>query len=134
MKAYFVDTNYFLRLLLKDNNEQFDTVYKLFKDGIEDKAILFTSSVCIFEIYWVLSSFYKKDKSICIEYLEKILELGFIKIENREIFQKALKLFSRTSIEFEDCYNVEFCKNSNFESLVFATFDRKITKIVKTSL
>ena len=55
----FIDTNYFLRFLLKDNEKQFIEVKKLFEKAILGEIDLYTSLIVIFEIYWVLSSFYK---------------------------------------------------------------------------
>lgn len=123
----FVDTNYFLRFLLADNREQSEKVKNLFLSAAEGKAQLFTSSIVIFEIYWVLSSYYKRDKMEMISTLEKILALEFIEVENRNIFLQALSLFREQNISLEDCYNLAF---SNFKKAeAFATFDQKLAKV-----
>lgn len=129
MKSYFVDTNYFLRLLLRDNEKQFKTVYSLFQQAIKDEGKLFTSTVVIFEINWVLFSFYQKNKSYIISYLEKILKMTFVDIENREIFVRAIDIFkSSISLDLEDCYNISLYKHLKLQE--FATFDKKILKFI----
>jgi len=48
MKKCFIDTNYFLRFLLKDDEKQFNIVYSLFQKGINREIQLFTSVVVFF--------------------------------------------------------------------------------------
>jgi predicted nucleic-acid-binding protein len=128
MKSYFIDTNYFLRLLLKDNKQQFRKVYELFQKAIGGEIKIFTSVVVFFEIYWVLSTFHKQNKQKNINYLEKILKMEFLEIENKEILIKALNLFKQFSLDLEDCYNIAFFKQFSLSN--FATFDKKILKII----
>ena len=129
MSTYFIDTNYFLRLFLKDNSHQFKKVYSLFQQAIEQKVILMTSTIVFFEIYWVLSSFYKKNKQKCSLFLQKLLAMEFVEIENKEILIQALKLFQKTALELEDCYNIAYYQNNSLDN--FSTFDKKITKFLK---
>ena len=58
----FVDTNYFLRLLIGDNVKQHLEAKQLFRQGAAGKVRLFSSAVVWLEIYWVMSSFYGKNK------------------------------------------------------------------------
>jgi predicted nucleic acid-binding protein len=128
MKSYFIDTNFFLRLLLKDNERQFKKVYGLFQKAIKGEIKIFTSVVVFFEIYWVLSSFHKRNKPKNINCLEKILKMEFLEIENKATLTKALVLFKQFSLELEDCYNIAFFRQYSLSE--FATFDKKILKII----
>lgn len=89
----FVDTNYFLRYLLKDNEEQYKIVYTLFREAIVGKKRLFTSIIVLFEIYWLLFSFYKKSREEGIDIIFEVLEMNYVEIEGREIFKKALQIY-----------------------------------------
>lgn len=131
MKSYFIDTNYFLRLLLKDNKKQFEEVYSIFKKAVDQEIKIYTSVIVFFEIYWVLSSFYKKDKLRIIEYLKKILRMDFLEIENRPILQETLILFAKQNLDLEDCYNISYSKYNNIDK--FFTFDKKINTLLKTN-
>lgn len=128
MNTFFVDTNYFLRLLTKDNKDQYNEAYELFNSAIDGKAQLNTTVIVFFEIYWVLASFYKKDKQMTTKIIEKILKMDFVEIENREILIEAVNLFKKHSVDLEDCYNIVFYKKNNLEK--FASFDKKVTKIL----
>jgi len=129
MKTYFVDTNYFLRLLLKEDEKQFYQVYSLFQKAIKDEVKLCTSVVVLFEIYWVLSSFYKKNKPQVSQYLEKILTMSYIEIEKRETFTYALSIYKKNPLDLEDCYNLAIGEILNVDE--FASFDKKLLKCLK---
>jgi predicted nucleic-acid-binding protein len=132
MKKYFVDTNYFLRLLLKDNKKQFEIVYSFFQKGINKEVELFTSVIVFFEIYWVLSSFYKKKKNKIIEFLKLILKLNFIDFENRSILEEAINLFQKFNLDLEDCYNLAYAKSRKAHQLT--TFDHILNKLSAKNL
>ena len=127
MKKVFVDTNYFLRFLIRGDEEQFQTVSKLLKDGLSGKVVLVTDEVVIFEIYWVLKSFYKIEKEECVRLLIKILELSFIEIEKRSELLVALSTFSKENIELEDGYHLACSVGKKCDEL--ATFDEKMRKV-----
>jgi len=122
----FVDTNYFLRFLLDDNQEQSKTVRTLLLKAAEGKVKIFTSVVVLFELYWVLSSYYGKNKDSVVEILRKILDLGFIDFDQRKIFVGALELYGKTSLSLEDCYNFHFARSRKAQG--FVSFDAKLKK------
>lgn len=122
----FIDTNYFLRFLLNDISDQHELVKKLFVEASEGKENLITSSIVFFEIYWVLSSFYKKEKTEIVEILQKILKLTFIRLLDREILINSVTLFGQINLDLEDCYNLYFAKYQKVT--LFKTFDKKLEK------
>lgn len=122
----FVDTNYFLRFLFNDISEQHNVVEALFIKASEGKEKLLTSTIVFFEIYWVLSSYYGKEKLEVTKILEKLLKFTFIELEEREILVNSLGLFKDTNLDLEDCYNLYFAKSQKIET--FGTFDKKLEK------
>lgn len=121
----FVDTNYFLRFLLKDN-PQHEIAKKLFLEAAEGKISLTASVIVFFEIYWVLSSYYNRQKKDVAETLEKILKLTFIKFAQRDILSESVEVFKNTTLSLEDAYNLAWAKSNNITS--FKTFDVKLEK------
>jgi len=99
-------------------------------EAVNQEIRIFTSTIVFFEIYWVLSSFYKKNRLKIIEYLEKILRMDFLEIENRTILQEALIIFEKHNLDLEDCYNISYANNLNADK--FSTFDKKINSLLKT--
>ncbi len=124
----FVDTNYFIRYLLGDIPSQSETAKALFLEGSEGKIKLFTSTIVIFEVFWVFTDFYKKTKEEVIEILFNVLSMNFIEIKERDIIRKAIEFYKEKNIEFEDCYNLAYAKANKMTR--FATFDKKLSKYI----
>ena len=122
----FIDTNYILRFLLNDINSQHEDAKNLFLSASEGKSALITSTTVFFEIYWVLSSYYERNKTEVANVLEKVLSLNFIEMEERELLFKSLSLFKKINLDLEDCYNVCYAKSKGIRS--FKTFDKKLDK------
>jgi uncharacterized protein len=129
MKTVFVDTNYFLRFLLADVNAQHKKAKELFRKGSVGEVKLVTSVVVFFEIYWVLSSFYGKNKKDVTEVLENLLSMSFIRWEERRLLIKAVDVFKSSGIELEDSYNLVFVKENKITEI--ASFDKKMIKVFK---
>lgn len=124
MDKVFIGTNYFLRFLLKDDKVQSTEAKKLFLEGAQGKKDLLTSTIVIFEIYWVLKSFYQEKKDKILQLLRDILRLNFITFDERETLFYSLELFEKTTLELEDCYNLRYALEK--EVTVLATFDKKL--------
>lgn len=122
----FVDTNYFLRYLLNDLSNQHHEAKNLFLAGLEGKEELMTSSVVLFEVFWVLRLFYELDREDIVESLQKILTLSFIRLDERSIFVNALTLFEKTNLDLEDCYNLFYAREAGVKD--FKTFDKRLVK------
>ncbi|MBI4225870.1 PIN domain-containing protein [Candidatus Roizmanbacteria bacterium] len=126
----FVDTNYFLRYLLDDGSMQHKKATDLFVDGSKGEKKLLTSVLVIFEVMWVLGSTYKISKNEKIDIIQRILDMTFLKLEERDLLYKALEIYRQVTVEFEDCYNISFALKNKIEN--FATFDRKIIKLLSS--
>lgn len=122
----FVDTNYFVRYFIKDTPSQFKTANKLLIDAAKGKKSLFTSTIVIFEIYWVFGSFYKLSKKEITKILKKVLIMNFIKIDERDVIEKSVNLYQNSNLELEDCYNIEYAKSNKMTK--FASFDKKVNR------
>lgn len=125
----FVDTNYFLRFLLADQEEQHKTAKTLFKRAAAGEVNLFTSLVVFFEVYWVLASFYKKEKDELVEKLEGLLSLTFIDYQEHSVLVDAVRVFKETPLDLEDAYNLVYASANGASEL--KTFDQQLQKIYK---
>lgn len=129
MKSYLVDTNYFLRLFIKDNSEQYRVVYTFFQRAIKAEIEIFTTVIVFFEVYWVISKFYQYNKEQTIVMLKKILQMDFLQIENRDILTGTIELFELSNLDLEDCYNIIYYQVNSYSQ--FATFDKQVLKELK---
>ncbi|MEK7543662.1 MAG: PIN domain-containing protein [Patescibacteria group bacterium] len=122
----FVDTNYFLRFFLGEPYDQATHVKTLFQKAARGDVELGTSVVVFFEVYWVASSFYQVDEEKIAEFLQNMLKMEFIRLENRPILIEAVSLYRGMNFDLEDAYNLAFARTSRAKE--FATFDVKLKK------
>ncbi len=121
----FVDTNFFLRFLLKDNTSQSQEAKQLFLRSAQGELSLTTSIVVFFEVVWVLRKSFSKDKQALIDTLSKVLDLK-VELKERPILVESIELFKETNLSLEDCFNLSFTKNRKI--IEFKTFDNKLKK------
>ena len=119
----FIDTNIFLRFLIKDIPSQFEESRELFLSAAREETILITSTIVIFELEWVLGDFYQLPKEEIIPVLEEVLQLKVI-LEEKQIVLKALDIFKDKKLDLEDCYNLVYARLKGVDA--FKTFDKKL--------
>ncbi|KKT72561.1 MAG: hypothetical protein UW68_C0033G0008 [Candidatus Collierbacteria bacterium GW2011_GWB1_44_6] len=120
-----VDTNYFIRFIENDNEKQVKIVQDLFLDGIQGIKKLTSTTPVFFEIYWLMKSFYNKQKKDLERVLKDVLDMNFINWQNGETLTEAVEIMKNTGYDLEDAYNLIYCKKNKAE---LATFDKKLTK------
>lgn len=125
MKRYFVDTNYFLRFLLGDNLRQCEVATKLFTAAAKGEVLLASSVVVMFEVYWVLTDYYKIRNEDLAEKLWKVLSLS-VDFENRGILMMAIKEMKGHNFDLEDSFNMSYALSLEVDE--FKTFDKKLQK------
>ncbi len=125
----FVDTNYFVRFFIGDECQHQEIAAKLFEEGLSGRVKLFTTVVVFFEIYWVLKTRYLSSKELLISSLKKVLDMSFVKLDERENLYKALDIYNQTNLDLEDSYSLAIVKNT--ENCDLATFDENLQKQFK---
>lgn len=125
---YFIDTNIFLRVFVKENEKTFKECYGFLK-FVENKKIKACTSVLVLvEIDWVLESFYKFKKEKAIEALESISKLRGLKIVDETNFPLALELYKKYNIKFIDALIASSPKIISGETTV-VSYDRDFEKL-----
>ncbi|HIC91380.1 MAG TPA: PIN domain-containing protein [Syntrophaceae bacterium] len=110
MRKKFIDTNIFLRYLIKDDSSKYHKCREVFKRAIEGKIYLATSGMVIAELIWTLLSYYKVSKADVIEKISIIISTENLYIHDKDIIADALVLYSRKNIDYIDAYNAVFMK------------------------
>ena len=121
----FVDANYFLRFL-DDSSEHHETAKELFLEAAQGKKSCITSTVVLFEVYWVLKSFYGLGRTELATKMESLLKMEFIGLPDRHIAQRAVRRFSTGTLALEDCFHLENANELGCSEI--ATFDKKLAK------
>lgn len=126
-QTYLLDTNVILRLILKDNLEQYQQIIKLLEQSESGKLKLYCSSISIFETAFVLlGPTYKTEKTETIKILETVLNLKPIDFEKEEVLFESLNIFSASPVSLVDSYLLAQSKMNNYQ---FFSFDTKANKV-----
>lgn len=122
----FIDTNFFLRFFLKDIKKQYLEAKTTFSAAARYEDDLITALIVVFEVFWVLSSFYKFNREEIEIVIKGILGMTFIRLDERDILNDALVLYRNTNLSLGDCYNLAYSRKMRVKD--FKTFDVKLGK------
>ncbi len=128
-KKVFVDTNIFLRFLVGDNEDQYKRCKQFFEKVKNREIEAATSPLVIFEIIWVLHSYYELSKEELVERVIALLELPGLEIPQKDKFLEALILWQEIKADFNDVFNYVWCKNNMVEKVV--SYDKHFDKFPK---
>ncbi len=126
MDKLILDTNGFLRFLLNDIPEQSEKVSKLLIKAKAKKTEIFIPQIIIFEIEFALDKYYKFPKAEIVDKLGVLLATQYLKIQDVNIFQEALRLFNDKNVDFVDCFLLCDAKSKN---ATLFTFDKNLKKL-----
>lgn len=104
MKRIVADANLFLRYLLNDIPAQYKVAKKLFSDAKLNRVEIIVPQIIIFEVLFGLDKYYHFPKLELIEKLESLIGMEYFKIQDREIFQKALGIFQHSNLSLVDTF------------------------------
>ena len=123
-----IDTNYILRYILRDHEEQYNKIEPIFNE-IEINSIKATILESVLaECVYVLSTFYKVSKAEICKTLTELLNYKGINNKDKDDLIFALELFEKNGIAFVDCILVSKAKSGGKK---IGTFDAKLLKLAK---
>jgi len=128
MKEYYIDSNFFLRFILKDNLNQWIVANGYFKEAKLEKVKLVFLTETIIEIEYVLRKVYKLSRKIILKYLLTLLSINNFEIIDKELLKDALLYYGEKNIDFVDIIIFLKARSQNAEVL---TFDKDFDKISK---
>ena len=125
---YFLDTNIFLRPIVKDNKKFVRECESLFQKIKKGEINVFTSNLVLIEVFWVLKSFYELEKVELIKILKAISALKNLKIENKENLGTGIELYEKYNIKFVDAIIASHPKILNRQVAVIS-YDKDFDKL-----
>lgn len=114
-KPVFIDTNVFLRVLVKEDEQAYQQCISFLKKISEGKIKAITSTLVFLEINFVLLSFYKFQKEKVQQALESILDLPHLKIVDIFNMREAIEIYKETKIKFVDCLLASLLKKKDLK-------------------
>jgi predicted nucleic-acid-binding protein len=121
-----VDTNFLLRLSLRDDANQLAVV----NEYLEEKGSIWISHIVLVEAVWVMKSVYKRAKGNLVLWMENLLDSAFIALEKPEVVEAALIRYQQSNVDFSDCLILETARQNKL--LPLATFDKNFAKLAGT--
>lgn len=99
----FIDTSIFIRFLTQDDQQKYADCKKIFELIQVGKLRPYISQVVILEIIFVLTRVYSFSKERVLEAVDEIFRLRNITVIEITDSKKALQLYSKNKIEYQDC-------------------------------
>lgn len=125
MNQYLIDTNVILRFLRGDHPQQSPKSEALFMEAAEGKSLLIVPQLVLAEVVWVLSSFYKMDRTVISETLVKLISKSGIQVDEPDLAMESLRRFSENKVDYTDCY---LAARAVADDKIVASFDKDFNK------
>lgn len=119
MRKYLVDTNVFLRFLLKDSRQLHQQSKKYFLRAKKGKISLILLPPVIFEIDYVLRGVYSLSRKERAEILSTLVKSPDLEVKEREILIEAVERYKKLKVDLFDLYLAEKAKKEKVEILSF---------------
>jgi len=103
----FIDSNIFLRHLLKDHPEQSPACFALIRDIEQGREQVWTTDLVVSEIVFVLSSktLYNLAREKIRALLLPLIELPGIKLPHKRLYRRVFELYTTQPIDYIDAFN-----------------------------
>ena len=99
---YFLDSNIFLRPIIKDDIQKVRDCERVFEKIKKGEIRAFTSNLILAEIIWTGLKFYEIKKEELIKVLKGILDFKNLKIVDNFNSRLAIEIYERKPIKFID--------------------------------
>ena len=119
----FVDANVFLRFFTKGDEDHRARARRLFRAAEAGTVSLITGPPVLFEVAWVLGSFYKLEKGEILDMLDRILALSGLEMTDRKLVEEAVRLARSSGQSFPDAYIATSAQACRTDGVV--TFNRE---------
>jgi predicted nucleic-acid-binding protein len=121
-----LDTNVLVRYIAQDDQKQSVRATELI-EAFTAEVPGFISTISVVELVWVLESCYESGKEEIVTVIDTLLKTKALVVENADIVQQALRVFSTMNVDFSDCLIERSGHHAGCGHT--ATFDRKASKI-----
>lgn len=122
-----VDTNVLVRLLVRDDEAQFEKARKQIKREVASGRRVFVSQLVLLETEWVLRSRFSLPKSRIIEAISGLLDATDVRFEDEPAIEEALFIWKDNSADFANC--LIGAQNRRLRCRATATFDVKAARL-----
>ena len=125
MKA--LDTNVLVRFLVKDDERQAKTVYRLFKQAESKAEAFFIPTLVVLETVWVLEAVYETTRQEILDSIDELLLMPILKFEAQSAIRSFINSARENKTDLSDLLIAHCAKYSGCDSVI--TFDKRASKL-----
>ena len=114
-----IDTNIILRFLTADKNVKYQNLHSFFNSIERGEINVELKLIVLFQIIFVLKSFYMVPKEDIADGLSKLLRYKGIMIKDKKIALRTLDLWREKSLEIVDCYIIS-CIEGDKQNILYS--------------
>ena len=121
MKA--LDTNVLIRFLVRDDEQQAETIYRIFKQAESDKEVFFVPLLVVLETVWVLESVYKIPRNEILDCINVLILMPILEFEAQSAILSFVSSALETKMDLSDLLIAHSARFSGCECIL--TFDKR---------
>lgn len=125
MKA--LDTNVLVRFLVKDDEQQAKTVYRLFKQAESKAEAFFIPILVVLETVWVLEAVYETTRQEILDSIDELLLMPILEFEAQSAIRSFISSARENKTDLSDLLIAHCAKYSGCDSVI--TFDKRASKL-----
>ena len=121
-----LDTHVIVRFLTADRSHKYKRLYSFFKSLEIGEMRVELKLIVLFQVVFVLKSFYKVPKDQIVEGLLMLLRYKGIALKEKKIVLRTLEMWRNKNVEIVDCYLIA-CMEGDRQNLLYS-YDRDFDK------
>ena len=121
-----LDTNVLIRFLTSDKTQKFRGVYALFESIEQGDLRVELKLIVLFQIVFVLKSFYSVPREEIATGMLGILEYKGIIVKEKRIVRRTIELWHDNKLDIVDCYLIA-CLEGDRQNILYS-YDRDFDK------
>lgn len=125
MKA--LDTNILVRFLTKDDSNQAQRVYRLFRQAEESREVFIVPVPVVLELFWVLESAYGIARQEVLDAVDALMQLPVLEFDAQDAVRACIADARRSRGDFSDLLMARYAVSA-CEADSVLTFDRKAAR------
>lgn len=125
-RTILIDANIVIRFLLGDHPEFSAKAKLIFTEAQAGLHTIYFDEVVIAEVIWTLSSYYRLEKTVIVNQLEKLISQKWIINPRKKLLLQSLFLYKEKGLDYIDCWI--FIVNRSLKTSL-ETFDRDLKKL-----
>jgi len=104
-RRVFVDTNVFLRFLMRDDPVKAEDRRALFQRAEQGELDLVVNDLVVAELIWTLRSYYRLPKQEVVDSVREILAMRSIRVPRKAVLLEGLAVYEQFNVDYIDAYN-----------------------------